>query len=106
MLVKLKHNWFAPSEPWNKQDRNLSTGANVMNNPVSGQMYRRGVVEMPEHLRSKLPSSAIVLDEHEIPEEVKHDVSIKDFDETRLEALFEEKAISDKTVKRTKQPKK
>lgn len=51
MKVKFAANWFAPSEPVVDEVRS-----------VSGQMFKKGVQEVPDRLRDVLPSSAIVLD--------------------------------------------
>ena len=64
MLVKLKHNWFAPSEKIEY--------AKGLNLSVSGRRYSKGVHEMPEYLREVLPSDSEVLDE--MPEKKKEEV--------------------------------
>ncbi len=95
MLVKLKHNWFAPSE---KEEY-----AKGLNLSVSGQRYKKGVVhEMPEYLRDVLPPHSEVLDkapEKKKEEDVdyKSDVEARDLarlDSDRHAALLEE---ADKT---------
>lgn len=59
MKVKFKHNWFGPTEEWDKDSR-----------VVSGHMYRRGVHEdVPDHYRNRLPTSATILDDDWQPEE-------------------------------------
>ncbi len=91
MLVKLKHNWFAPSE---KEEY-----AKGLNLSVSGRRWRKGVVhEMPEYLRDHLPPDSEVLDK--VPEkkketEMEFEVSdLARLDSDRHAALLEE---ADKT---------
>ena len=85
-LVKLKHNWFAPSEPYKTVE---------MQNPISGRMYRRGVVEIPDEYINRLPKSAEILDNSKMEEADKQmREHVSGFDEGRIEALAE-KAASD-----------
>lgn len=99
MLVKLNHNWFAPSE---KVDY-----AKGLNLSVSGQRYKAGVHELPEYLRDSLPVDAEVLDK--IPEKKKEEeVDVEALDLERLDsdrhtALLEE---ADKTREDYKKAKK
>ena len=86
MLVKLKNSWFAPSE---KEEY-----AKGLNLSVSGRRYKKGVHEMPEHLREALPPDSEVLDE--MPEKKKEEeVDVEALDLARLDsdrhaALLEE----------------
>ncbi len=100
MLVKLKHNWFAPSE---KEEY-----AKGLNLSVSGRRWRKGVVhEMPEYLRDHLPPDSEIMDK--VPEKKKEkevDVEARDLarlDSDRHAALLEE---ADKTRESYKKPKK
>ena len=100
MLVKLKNNWFSPSEKVEY--------AKGLNLSVSGRRYKKGVHEMPEYLRESLPPDSEVLDK--APEKKKEkDVDVEALDLARLDsdrhaALLEE---SDKTFESyKKKPKK
>ena len=90
MLVKLKNSWFAPSE---KEEY-----AKGLNLSVSGCRYKKGVHEMPEHLRDFLPPDAEVLDKvEEKKKQTEVDVEALDLarlDSDRHQALLEE---ADKT---------
>ncbi len=90
MLVKLKHNWFAPSEKV-EYAKGLSLS-------VSGQRYRKGVQEMPEYLRDFLAPDSEVL--YKVPEKKKEKevdvvaLVLARLDSDRHAALLEE---ADKT---------
>jgi len=90
MLIRLKNNWFAPSE---KEEY-----AKGLNLSVSGRRYKKGVHEMPEHLRDFLPSNAEIMDKMpEKKKETEMDVEALDLarlDSDRHAALLEE---ADKT---------
>ena len=96
MLVKLKNSWFAPSEKVEY--------AKGLNLSVSGRRYKKGVHEMPEHLRDFLPPSAEIMDK--APEKKKEtEVDVEALDLARLDsdrhaALLEEADATLKSYKK------
>ena len=96
MLVKLKNGWFAPSE---KEEY-----AKGLNLSVSGRRYKKGVHEMPEHLRDFLPPDAEIM--NEMPEKKKEiEVDVEALDLARLDsdrhaALLEEADATLKSYKK------
>ena len=82
MLVKLRYNWFAPSE---KEEY-----AKGLNLSVSGKRYKAGIHEMPEYLREHLPKDAEIINEEEAKKEkeksiakANEEVDLKSLDFTR-----------------------
>lgn len=83
-LVKLINNWFAPSEVL-KIDKIRS---------FSGQMFERGVREIPDELIEFLPKYAVILDKKPDPVvEDKPVETLRDFDMERAAADDFEKAV-------------
>lgn len=98
MLVKLKNSWFAPSE---KEEY-----AKGLNLSVSGRRYKKGVHEMPEHLRDFLPPDSEIMDK--MPDKMKEkDVDVEALDLARLDsdrhaALLEEANKTRESYKKEK----
>ena len=87
MLVKLKYNWFAPSDKVNY--------AKGLNLSVSGKRYKRGVVEIPDALFEYLPPDAEVLEKAPEPKPEEVEVDIKELDLARLDGDRHEKLVED-----------
>ena len=85
MLVKLKYNWFAPSDK--------VSYAKGLNLTVSGKRYKRGVVEIPDDLFEYLPPDAEVLEK--APEPETKEADIKELDLARLDGDRHEKLVED-----------
>ena len=78
MLVKLRYNWFAPSDKVNY--------AKGLNLSVSGKRFKKGVVEIPDDLFEYLPPDAEVLEKAPEPEPEEVEVDIKELDLARLDS--------------------
>ena len=77
MLVDFKNPWFAPSLKVMK-DKIQS---------ISGQRFKKGVQEVDEALRDKLPKSAKVLSKAPIEEKKEPEsTDLKDYDQSRLDS--------------------
>ncbi len=76
MLVEFKHAWFSPTDEITKDKIQK----------ISGTLYKKGVHEIPENLRERLPKSAKILEKK--PEVVveKESNDLKDYDTERSAA--------------------
>lgn len=107
MLVKLKNNWFSPSE---KEEY-----AKGLNLSVSGRRYKKGVHEIPEHLRDFLPPDSEIMDgayvsyitegEKVLKKKKEEEVDVEALDLARLDsdrhaALLEEADATLKSYKK------
>lgn len=85
VLVKLKNNWFPPSDPFRPDSMRV----------FSGQFFKIGVVEIPDELVEFLPKSAIILEHNHkkvaVKKEVQKEETLKDYDGDR--------AASDELIK-------
>ena len=97
MLVKLKNNWFSPSE---KEEY-----AKGLNLSVSGRRYKKGVHEMPEHLRDFLPPDAEIMDK--MPEKTKvEELDTEFLDLARLDSDRHQKLLEEADATRENYKKK
>lgn len=97
MKVKLRHDWFAPTELSVQPDTRV----------FSGRFYRRGVHEFPEDMREYLPKSATIVGEEKVYEDSPSD-SLADFDHERAAAESEGDIVAEaeRTIKRGRRPSK
>ena len=96
MLVKLNAIWFAPT--------NKEIYARGTNFTVSGQRYRKGITEIPDHLKNYLPKDAEILDK--LPEEKVVELSgLKelDLDRAASDSVMEVAEQAEKTLKERRQ---
>jgi len=86
MLVKLKNNWFAPSEK-----EGYAKGLNLS---VSGRRYKKGIHEMPDSLKDFLPPDSEILDkmpEKKVAKELDAELlDLARLDSDRHQQLLEE----------------
>ncbi len=87
MLVKLRNDWFAPSDKVNY--------AKGLNLSVSGVRYKKGTQEIPDYLSDHLPKYAEVLDKAPEPEPKEVEADIKELDLARLDGDRHEKLVED-----------
>lgn len=74
MLVDLAKKWFAPTEPFQLPDGRF----------ISGQRYRKGIQEVPDHLLDSLPKGTKILDSLPVEEHQEEVVeTLRDHDHTR-----------------------
>lgn len=100
MLVKLKNDWFAPSDKVNY--------AKGLNLSISGKRFKKGVQEIPDYLFEFLPKDAEVLEKTPEPKPKEIEVDIKELDLARLDSDRHQKLVEDaeKTQKSYKEKKK
>ena len=97
MLVKLKNNWFAPSE---KED--YAKGLNLY---VSGRRYKKGIHEMPDSLKDFLPLDSEIMDK--MPEKKKEvEVNVEALDLARLDSDRHQKLLEEADATRESYKKK
>ena len=89
MIVRFEHPWFAPTEVHHR-DAIQST---------SGKLYKKGVQEIPDELRDKLPSTATIL--QDIPQvEPEKEMTYQDFDLERKDAEVVEEVVQNAELER------